>query len=129
MQILQQHWLTPAGDDGTIARIKMPQVDDKDIPTLISYLGSLRVGISAGLIDPSQVSAHQPIDPDKAKTIPAKWMRTPVLISKEPFVIDGNHRWYRHHIDGTLMPYIRFETSFSSCLRLIMSFPQTYEES
>lgn len=120
--------IVPKGDDGVIDRSKMPQIDDGNIPTLLAYLGSLHIGFSAGMIDPIKVKAHQAIDADKAKAIPVKWLRTPVLLSMEPIVIDGNHRWYRHILDKTMMPYIQIQDEWHQCLKYILSFPQTYEE-
>jgi hypothetical protein len=120
--------IVPKGDDGTVSRADMPQLDDADIPSLLAYLGTLNVKFTAGEMDPLTVRAHQAIDIDKAMAIPQKWLKTPVLISQEPIVIDGDHRWYRHCVDKTKMPYIQLEAEWHICLKYIFAFPQTYEE-
>lgn len=120
--------ILPAGDDGRITRSKMPQIDDGDIPTLIAFLGSKGVALSAGSMDAHLIVSHQGVDPKRAEAIPDKWMKTPILLSKECAVIDGNHRWYRHLLDGTQVPFIRFEENFDVCLQHIFAFPKTYEE-
>lgn len=121
-------WIKPAGDDATIARSVMPQIDDADIPTLLAYLGSLDVKFSAGRIDPKCVRSHQAIDKNMALSMPKKYLKTPSLISREPIVIDGNHRWYNHLAAGTMMPFIRIEEDFETALALIDTFPKTYED-
>jgi hypothetical protein len=118
----------PKGDTGRISRANMPQIDDADIPTLIVYLANLGVSVSAGMIDPNKVSAAQGINPTRAAQMPVKWLKTPSLISREPMVIDGNHRWYRHLVDKTMMPFIQFNEDFDTVLKHIFSFPQTYED-
>jgi len=120
--------LVPQGDDAIVARSKMPQIADCDIPSLLAYLGEMEISFSAGLIDPHVVKSHQAIDETKARNMPAKWLRTPILISKEPFVIDGNHRWWRHIIDGTETTFIRFEEDFQRLISLIEDFPLTTED-
>jgi hypothetical protein len=122
------HIILPPRDDGAIPRSKMPQVDDGDIPSLLVFLGALDIGFSAGYIDPNTISAHQAIDVEKALAIPDKWLKTPCLISKDGVVIDGDHRWYRHCVDKTLMPYLRIEEDFNTALEFIFKFPATYEE-
>jgi hypothetical protein len=120
--------IVPQGDDGSVSRADMPQLDDADIPSLLAYLGTLNVKFAAGVMDPLKVRAHQAIDIDKAMSMPQKWLKTPVLISQEPIVIDGDHRWYRHCVDKTQMPYIQIEAEWHLCLKYIFAFPQTYEE-
>jgi hypothetical protein len=120
--------IVPQGDDGTVSRADMPQIEDSDIPTLLAYLGTLNIKFTAGVINPLMVRAHQAIDVDKAMAIPQKWLKTPVLVSQEPIIIDGDHRWYRHCIDKTQMPYIQIEAEWHTCLKYIFAFPQTYED-
>ena len=120
--------LKPPGDDGIIPRNQMPQVDPADIPVLLSYLGSLDVSFSAGLIDPAKVAAHQLVDEQKAMAIPDSVMAFPVLLSKEPAIIDGDHRWYAHLMEKRDMPFIRFDKPFLVIVRMIFTFPKTYKE-
>jgi hypothetical protein len=120
--------IVPQGDDGIVSRADMPQINERDIPALLAYLGTLSVTFSAGVIDPLKVRAHQAIDVDKAMAIPPKILTKPVLMSQEPVIIDGDHRWYRHCVDKTQMPYIQIEAEWHVCLKYIFAFPQTYEE-
>jgi len=117
--------ILPKGDDGTVPRTAMPQIHDGDIGALLAYLGSLGVTFDAGLIDPTKVTAHQKIDTDIAMSIPDAVLRSPVLLSKDPAIIDGDHRWYRHLLLKRMMPFIRLNEDFNTSLQLIFSFPAT----
>lgn len=121
--------ITPPGDDGSIPRSKMPQIDEKDLLELLVFLGERNVGFSAGVIDPLECHAHQSINVEKAKGIPGWVLAKPSLISIDGWIIDGDHRWYRHCIDKTKMPYIRIGAPFAEALNHIFNFPKTYEES
>jgi len=119
--------IIPQGDDGIITRAKMPQIAQGDIPELLSYLGSFDIGFKAGRINPKLVKAHQAIDLEKAMNIPRDVLSVPVILSNEPYVIDGDHRWYRLNVENLLMPYIMIEEDFNTALKYIFSFPKTYE--
>ena len=121
--------ITPQGDDGLITRANMPQISENSIPELLAYLGSFDIAFKAGRIDPKAVKAHQAINLEKAMGMPRAKLSIPVLLSNEPYIIDGDHRWYRCSVEKILMPYIMVEEDFNTALKYIFSFPKTYESS
>lgn len=120
--------IQPAGDDGSIPRSKMPQVDEKDILELLVFLGVEGVPISAGTKDPATCRAHQLINVERAMSIPPEVLTKPSLLSADGYIIDGDHRWYRHCVDKTMMPFIEIGLPFTDALSAIFKFPKTYEE-
>ena len=125
---MSEQIITPAGDDGAISRLSMPQVDAVDLPELFVFLGTLGIGLAAGLKHPREVKAHQAINVERAMAIPPKVLAFPILLSSDDYVIDGDHRWYRHCVDGTDLPFIRIEAPFLEALKHIFAFPKTYKE-
>lgn len=121
--------IQPPGDDGSIPRSKMPQVDERDLLSLLVYLGDKGLEISAGSTEPMAFKAHQLINIERAMAIPPEVLTKPAIVSKDYWIIDGDHRWYRHCVDKTKLPYIMIEASFEEAIKMIFSFPKTYEES
>lgn len=120
--------ICPPGDDGIIPRCQMPQVDDKYLGELLVHIGTYGVPISAGKVDPKTVKAHQEVDVDRCRMIPIDVLSKPCLLSKEGYIIDGDHRWYRHVMDETMMPIIKFDALFKDAVKIIFEFPHTYRE-
>lgn len=111
-----------------IDRSLMPQVDDKLYPDLFVFLGN-NYGIifTAGWIDANKLRLHQEVDPEKAKAIPDSILTKPILIAQDGFVLDGDHRAYRHDLDGTKAPFIRLEADFDRALKAVLDFPGTFK--
>jgi hypothetical protein len=116
-----------AFDDASIPRAKMPQVDEKDIPELLVFLGNRGLSIKAGFIDPHEVKAHQAVNIAIVKAMEAHTLAKPVLLSSDKAIIDGDHRWYRHILDNAMMPFIQIGCMFEDALMHIKAFPKTYE--
>lgn len=113
--------------DPLVPRQQMPQIDEKDIPKLLVFLGKMGVGFDAGETLPVAFSAHQSIDMQRAKSMPDSVLEKPVLCTRVFELIDGNHRWGRHESDGTFVPYIRLHCSFVEALNFLAAFPFAYE--
>jgi hypothetical protein len=120
--------IVPEHDDGIIRRIEMPQVDEKEYVPLMVFLGERGIRFSAGRIDPRRCRSHQPIDEDRAMKIPEEVLGKAILVSSGNFIIDGNHRWYRHYIERSFAPFVRIERDFFDALSCILDFPRTYRE-
>lgn len=110
-----------------IPRSIMPQVDEIYIPDMLVWMGQRNIQFSAGVIDPANIKVRQEINVDKALGMPADALYRPVLISIDNLVIDGDHRWYRHLHDKTMMPYIRLGQTFSVVYDLLREYPRCYE--
>lgn len=114
----------------TVPRDQMPQVDEKDIPRLLVYLGVLGVKLSAGHIPVSRLVPHQDVDWVKARALAnvAKDVLTkPVLITSDECIIDGNHRVAAHTVAGIeFIGYIQIGVTFEEAIPLLNSFPYAY---
>lgn len=110
-----------------IDRNKMPQVDDKLYPDLFVFLGEQGMTFSAGIINPTLLKLHQEVDIQKAMNIPDHILGKPLLIAQNEFVLDGDHRAYRHFVNKTKAPFIRIEAEFYAAYNAIMKFPGTFE--
>ena len=110
-----------------IDRSHMPQVDEKLYPNLLVFLGQRGLTFTAGLISPTLLKLHQEVDPEKAKAIPDIYLSKPILSAWDDFVLDGDHRSYRHFLNGTQVPFIRVEAEFYTALKAVLAFPGTYK--
>jgi hypothetical protein len=109
-----------------IPREQMPQVDEKFYTDMLVFLGNSGVRFSAGYIDPLHVYSHQMVDLARVAAMPKDIANKPTLISADPAMIDGNHRWAWHYNNKCLMPFIRIELPFFDALKVIRTYPRTY---
>jgi len=105
----------------------MPQIDEKDIPRLLVWLGQQGVSISAGYCSAEVLTLHQDVDIEKAQAMVDAVLHKPILKARDNAVLDGNHRAFRHILDRTKCPFIQIETDFAHALSLLAAFPYTYE--
>lgn len=110
-----------------IDRAKMPQIDLNVYPDMLIFLGNKGLTFNAGYIDPKSLKLHQEIDVERAKALPETVLRKPILIAIEGYVLDGDHRGFRHYLDNTLAPYIQINATFQQAIELLLEFPATYE--
>ena len=110
-----------------IDRSKMPQVDDKQYNDLFVFLGQQGMTFSAGIIDPTLLKLHQEVDIEKAMNIPDHILRKPLLLAQGNYVLDGDHRAYRHFVNKSNASFIRIEAEFYAAYAAIMKFPGTFE--
>lgn len=109
-----------------VPRLEMPQIAGEDIPNLLVYLGDLGYKFDAGVMDPNAMQVHQAVNWDKARAITQHplLMRKPVILTKEPAIIDGNHRHAAHVLmKSPKMGFIKLDMSFEDALVLLNSFP------
>ncbi len=50
----------------------------------------------------------------------------PSLLSAEPYILDGNHRWLSHIIYKTPMPAWQLSLPFGDALKMLFAFPKAY---
>lgn len=110
-----------------IDRSKMPQIDVDQYTDLLIFLGNRGLVFSAGYIDATDLKMHQEVDVEVAKQLPEGKLKKPILISAGNFVLDGDHRGYRHFLDKTQAPYIRIHATFNQAIKMLFEFPGTYE--
>jgi len=112
-----------------IPREVMPQIDGDDMPELLDFLKDKGEEVRECTIDPWLVRAHQRVDARKAKALVGSGVLSkPCLLSKEPYILDGNHRWLGHVIAGSRMPAIKLvNKTFLEGVELLLSFPKAYQ--
>jgi hypothetical protein len=90
----------PKGNLG-LARRDMPQVEEKDLPELIAWLKTKKVGVTRGKVSAKSLKPIQKeINADVVKLMagdnaPKRMnINKPVLLTKkDSYIIDGHHRW------------------------------------
>lgn len=110
-----------------IDRSKMPQVDLAALPDLMVFLGVKGFTFDAGAIHPTLLRLHQEVDVAKAMAIPEAILKLPILLAKDRFVLDGDHRAYRHFINNTMVPFIQINADFAKSVKALLEFPKTFE--
>lgn len=112
-----------------VPRPIMPQVDEKDYPTLVSWLlhdKGVDVTVNEAC-DPAALRAHQRVDRFHAERLPPGVLDKPILVSGDSYVLDGNHRWWAHvHFGINPIPAIRILRPFEEAIGLLFEFPGTY---
>lgn len=112
-----------------VRRADMPQIEEQWLGDLLVWLGERGLYIKAGRVIPSLLFYHQDVMVIKARHI-LKLQRgllaKPVIISADMALLDGNHRAFAHHIEGTLVPYIQFGASFDKLLPVLLGYPHAY---
>ena len=110
-----------------IDRAKMPQIDESQYTDMLIFLGNKGLTFSAGYIDATQLKLHQQVNVAVAKQLPIAVLKRPILLCVGNFVLDGDHRGYRHYLDRTPVPYIRLHAVFNQAVKMLFEFPGTYE--
>lgn len=108
-------------------RSRMPQIDESQYTDMLIFLGSRGMIFSAGFLDPTELKMHQQVNVAMARQLPLSKLKTPILICVNNFVLDGDHRGYRHYLDKTPVPYIRLHVVFNQAVKMLFEFPGTYE--
>ena len=110
-----------------IDQANMPQIHEHSYADMFVFLGAKGLTFEAGYIDSSLLKLHQEVDVAVAMALPPEKLVKPILISKDNFVLDGDHRGYRHFVDKTQAPFIRINALFYEALGLLLAFPETYK--
>lgn len=110
-----------------VPRQDMPQVDEGDYVPLLCHLARARANVEVLTADPNDLLFHQHVIEAR---IPARGdcaqLNKPLLISKEGYVLDGNHRAAAHKRYGSRPVVIVIHRDFTDAMKLLFSFPHTY---
>lgn len=110
-----------------IPRAKMPQIDEQDLPHLIATAFDKKLTPQLEVVDPNVLHAHQRVNHDRAFSMPIQFALKPVLISQDNFILDGNHRWWKHiHSGDKAMNVIRLGLKFDEAITWLFTLPFTY---
>lgn len=110
-----------------VPRAVMPQIDEADEPDFIAFAESRGAVIVREVVHPGQLLSHQRVEISHAMNMNPEVLAKPALVSKEGYVLDGNHRWYAHKLQGTDMNVIRVMLEFEAAIELMFEFPKTYD--
>lgn len=113
-----------------IERSEMPQVDGVYLGHLREWLKSQGVTVDDVLIPPRMLRPIQcssdikPLHPEEAE----RALKQPILVSREPKILDGNHRWATDVIEGRdHATCIRINANVTECLNLLKKYPHSYQ--
>jgi predicted ABC-type ATPase len=84
-----------------IARNDMPQVASKDMDEFFDFLGNEGIPFTSKQVKLEGLKPSQKeINADAASAIPDSKVNNSIISSKDGYVIDGHHRWYKKKLDG-----------------------------
>lgn len=109
-----------------VPRPFMPQIDESDFPALFAFATARGVRWERVTVSPDAVSFHQRVDHDRARHMAPAVLAKPILISAEPYVLDGNHRLWEHKALGTPVSAYQFALEWDAALAFLFAFPKTY---
>jgi hypothetical protein len=110
-----------------IPRAEMPQISKDNVPDYLNWLGERGVGnhletVSADSLKPIQsvisarIAALMPSD--------AAQLQRPVITSKDSYILDGHHRWYRALNENKPVNVIRVDAPMKSLLGMTREYPK-----
>jgi hypothetical protein len=113
-----------------IPRTEMPQIKSKDYDDYLRHMKDSGISNSVGYVNTKDLKAIQSEFSDsgiiKALQKMAK-KEKPVIVSKDGFVIDGNHRWLAYRNTGRdKIPALIFNGSKNQVLDATKKFNKTY---
>ncbi len=109
-----------------VPRRFMPQVNEEDYPDLLAFAQAHGATYQEVMLAPQDVRPHQRIDHDKARKMDAGCLHKPILISVDPFILDGHHRWWAHEAIHMDISAFRFDLEFEAAIAFLFSFPKTF---
>jgi hypothetical protein len=109
-----------------VPRPEMPQIDEKDYPEFFEFVESQGWSYHQENCDPKTLHFHQRVTWNSNTKITEEVLEKPILVSRDGYVLDGNHRATAHLNLGTDTPAIILNLDFEPAIRLMFSFPKTY---
>lgn len=117
-----------------VPRERMPQVDEKDTVRMI--VDAAHIALPVGgfhplptleVLPPCEIRAHQRVDHRRAAAMNPAIRAKPIIISRDNYVVDGNHRWWAHVKAGSeAIPVIRLALDFDEAIRWLLGRPYVY---
>jgi hypothetical protein len=109
-----------------VPRPVMPQIEEEDYPEFLAFARERDVRVTARLYQPQMLRPHQRLDRFHAERMPQSVEAKPCYVSRELFILDGNHRWMLHVRHNTMVPCLEIELDFERAIELMFDFPKTY---
>ena len=110
-----------------IARIKMPQVAEKDYPEFFEYLKSFGATFKKETVIPKSLKPIQGefSDYGMVKAIEKNKLDKSIIASSDDYIIDGHHRWLAAANTRRDVNIIRVSLPMKQLLKLTNEFPLT----
>lgn len=104
-------------------RIEMPQIRKEHWEDFLKFAKSKSSVTEEQNVDPSDLRAVQSeFSQERVDAIPLEKLQWPILISKDGYVLDGNHRWIKALQTKTPMKVLRMGLKVDAALDLMKSF-------
>lgn len=110
-----------------IPRKEMPQVDEANLPELVAKAWEYGHQPAFDVVDAHTLHAHQRVNHERALSMTEMVKLKPILVSRDGFVLDGNHRAFAHKHDNTPANVIRLGMDFDAALDWLFTLPFTYK--
>lgn len=110
-----------------IPRKEMPQVDEANLPELVALAWQYGHQPAFDVVDAHTLHAHQRVNHARALAMPEVVKRKPILVSKDNFVLDGNHRAFVHREERSPANIIKLGLDFNEALDWLFQLPFTYK--
>lgn len=109
-----------------IPRPEMPQIDEGDYPSFMSFLHQEGFTPETKSLPPSALRAHQRVEWGRVRSMPAQLLLKPILVSIDKYVLDGNHRWHACVLRRQEVRAMIIGLPFQEAIGLLFQFPKTY---
>lgn len=112
-----------------INRKFMPQIDEKDLVPLLSYLATIGVNCSFQTKSAGFLKRHQEVDMEKVKGIMGnpEALKKPLLVAQRGCMLDGNHRGAAHtELKTEKVCMIIVPLPYEEALLVLAEAPESY---
>lgn len=110
-----------------VPRQFMPQVDTSCYPQLVASALEHGPGCTFDVVPVSSLRAHQRINHLRAASLDERVLLKPLVVSRDGYIVDGNHRWWGHvyqHLP--MVPVIRLNLDFDDAVAWALEQPGVY---
>lgn len=124
-EIWTRDWYeSPIPDNAYVPRVDMPQIEERDYPSLFAFLAGHGCKVERVKVDPRHLRFHQSVadfDPSRLSSMP---MVKPILIARDRFILDGNHRAKGAlYLQRPIIDAFRMNRDFEPAIALLFAFP------
>lgn len=111
-----------------VPREQMPQVDEADYPRFVADATYAGPGVEFDTVSPRTLKAHQRVDHVRARSMDERVRIKPLIVSKDGYIVDGNHRWWASvHGKHEWVNVIRLSMAFDLAIAWLKARPYVYE--
>jgi hypothetical protein len=109
-----------------IPRSKMPQISKANLKDYIAWLGKQGIATKEETINPESLKPIQKtVNKDVALMLPpdVNIPDRPMVVSKDSYILDGHHRWYRALTDHLPLNAVRIDSNMTDLLEKTKQYP------